>query len=310
MHYTLNFGDLLPYAQFFTDGLALTAKIALIVTIFGTLLGILGAVVRNSPKHGVLYHLWTGYVELIRNTPFIIQLFFIFFGLPQLGLHFSADSAAVLALIINLGAYNTEIVRAGLAVTSPGQWEAARCLGLTRRQTYIHVVLPPAIRKIYPALVGQCVLVMLGSAVISQISCEDLTYAASYVQNLAGPDANIIFGAMYDDTNSDAATITVIATGLDDATAREASVEGTKKAKEEAKAKMDEKKPYKNGKFSKRPYGGKKFDNFKKPYRKDGKKSFSKPSRQQTLSAFRSYSANTVFSRYITSFQSNYITFI
>ena len=184
MHYTLNFGDLLPYAQFFTDGLALTAKIALIVTIFGTLLGILGAVVRNSPKHGVLYHLWTGYVELIRNTPFIIQLFFIFFGLPQLGLHFSADSAAVLALIINLGAYNTEIVRAGLAVTSPGQWEAARCLGLTRRQTYIHVVLPPAIRKIYPALVGQCVLVMLGSAVISQISCEDLTYAASYVQSV------------------------------------------------------------------------------------------------------------------------------
>ena len=184
MHYTLNFGDLLPYAQFFTDGLALTAKIALIVTIFGTLLGILGAVVRNSPKHGVLYHLWTGYVELIRNTPFIIQLFFIFFGLPQLGLHFSADSAAVLALIINLGAYNTEIVRAGLAVSSPGQWEAARCLGLTRRQTYIHVVLPPAIRKIYPALVGQCVLVMLGSAVISQISCEDLTYAASYVQSV------------------------------------------------------------------------------------------------------------------------------
>lgn len=184
MHYTLNFGDLLPYAQFSTDGLALTAKIALIVTIFGTLLGILGAVVRNSPKHGVLYHLWTGYVELIRNTPFIIQLFFIFFGLPQLGLHFSADSAAVLALIINLGAYNTEIVRAGLAVTSPGQWEAARCLGLTRRQTYIHVVLPPAIRKIYPALVGQCVLVMLGSAVISQISCEDLTYAASYVQSV------------------------------------------------------------------------------------------------------------------------------
>ena len=139
---------------------------------------------RNSPKHGVLYHLWTGYVELIRNTPFIIQLFFIFFGLPQLGLHFSADSAAVLALIINLGAYNTEIVRAGLAVTSPGQWEAARCLGLTRRQTYIHVVLPSAIRKIYPALVGQCVLVMLGSAVISQISCEDLTYAASYVQSV------------------------------------------------------------------------------------------------------------------------------
>lgn len=184
MNYTLNFGDLLPYVQFFVDGLALTAKIALVVTIFGTLVGILGAIIRNSPKHGALYYIWTGYVELIRCTPFIIQLFFIFFGLPQLGLHFSADSAAVLALIINLGAYNTEIVRAGLAVTGRGQWEAARCLGLDRRQTYIHVVLPPAIRKVYPALVGQCVLVMLGSAVISQISCEDLTYAASYVQSV------------------------------------------------------------------------------------------------------------------------------
>ncbi len=182
--YQLDFSGIAGYIPQFLSGTLLTAEIAAVVTVFGILTGIAGAIIRNSSHHGMLYKLWTGYVELIRNTPFIVQLFFIFFGLPQLGIQLSAEAAAIFALIVNLGAYATEIIRASLAVTPRGQWEACRVLGLSKAQAYVRVIIPPAISKVYPALVGQCVLVMLGSAVISQISCEDLTYAASYTQSI------------------------------------------------------------------------------------------------------------------------------
>ena len=181
--YVLNFQGLADYAQHFASGLALTAELAVAATAGGIALGIIGGIVRNGRKN-LLYKIWTAYVELFRNTPFLVQLFFIFFGLPELCIHLAAEPAALLALIVNLGAYITEIVRAAIAVTPKGQWEAARVLGLSKWQAYRKVVLPPAIRKVYPAIVGQCVLVMLGSAVISQISCEDLTYAASYTQSI------------------------------------------------------------------------------------------------------------------------------
>lgn len=187
MAYSLNFEGLAEYVPVFAHGVLLTAAIAAAVTAGGLAAGVLGAVIRNggrgrNPLSAALYYLWTAYVEAVRNTPFIVQLFFIFFGLPQLGFKFSAESAAVTALIVNLGAYATEIIRAGLAVTPKGQWEACRVLGLSRFQAYARVVLPPALRRVWPALVSQCVLVMLGSAVISQISCEDLTFAANWVQ--------------------------------------------------------------------------------------------------------------------------------
>ena len=83
------------------------------------------------------------YVELIRNTPFIVQLFFVFFGLPQLGIKLSPETASVLAMVINLGAYAAEIVRAGIAAMPRGQVEAAQSLALTELQVFTRVVLPP-----------------------------------------------------------------------------------------------------------------------------------------------------------------------
>ena len=100
-----------------------------------------------------------------------------------MGLKMTAGEAALLAMVINLGAYSTEIVRAGIQVTPKGQWEAGRVLGLTRTQTFIRVVLPPALQRIYPALVSQCIIVMLGSSVVSQVSYEELTFAANLIQS-------------------------------------------------------------------------------------------------------------------------------
>jgi len=104
---------------------------------------------------------------------------------PELlaGLKMTAGEAALLAMVVNLGAYSTEIVRAGIQVTPKGQWEAGRVLGLTRTQTFIQVILPPALQRIYPALVSQCIIVMLGSSVVSQVSYEELTFAANLIQS-------------------------------------------------------------------------------------------------------------------------------
>jgi len=145
-------------------------------------LGILGAALRSG-RPSILSRLWGVYVELIRNTPFVVQLFFIVFGLPNLGVKLTAGEAALLAMLINLGAYSTEIIRAGIQVTPRGQWEAGRVLGLSRTQTFVQVVLPPSLKRIYPALVSQCIIVMLGSSVVSQVSHEELTFAANLIQS-------------------------------------------------------------------------------------------------------------------------------
>lgn len=178
----LNFPALWPYWPELISGLWVTIQLTVMATVGGVALGIFGAALRSG-KATVLSRIWGVYVELIRNTPFVVQLFFIVFGLPNLGLKLTAGEAALLAMLINLGAYSTEIIRAGIQVTPKGQWEAGRVLGLSRTQTFIRIVLPPSLKRIYPALVSQCIIVMLGSSVVSQVSYEELTFAANLIQS-------------------------------------------------------------------------------------------------------------------------------
>jgi polar amino acid transport system permease protein len=139
------------------------------------------------------------YVELIRNTPFIVQLFFIFFGLPSLGVRLSPEVASVLAMVINLGAYAAEIVRAGIESTPRGQVEAGLSLALSRAQVFTRVVLPPALARVWPALVSQVIIVMLGSAVCGQIAAQELSYFANLIQsrNFRAFEAYIVATLMY-----------------------------------------------------------------------------------------------------------------
>ena len=139
------------------------------------------------------------YVELVRNTPFIVQLFFVFFGLPAAGVKLTPEIASILAMVVNLGAYATEIIRAGLDATPRGQYDAAKALGLNRLQMFRLVVLPPALSKVWPAMVSQFVIVMLGSTVCGQISTAELSYAANLIQsrNFRAFESFIIAGAIY-----------------------------------------------------------------------------------------------------------------
>src|SRR3546814_7134747 len=105
------------------------------------------------------------YIELIRNTPFLVQLFFFYFALPAAGVRWSAYTAALVAMVVNLGAYATEIVRAGIESIPKGQIEAGLALNLSRIDIFRFVILKPALRAIYPALTSQFILLMLASSV-------------------------------------------------------------------------------------------------------------------------------------------------
>ena len=115
------------------------------------------------------------YVEVIRNTPFLVQLYILFFGLPAIGVRLSAESAGLLAMTLNLGAYTTEIFRAGIESIPPSQIEAGYSLAMTRRQVFQYVVLKPAVARVWPSLSSQFILIMLTSSVCSFISVEELS---------------------------------------------------------------------------------------------------------------------------------------
>ncbi|GEM81635.1 amino acid ABC transporter permease [Vibrio superstes] len=182
MSYQLDIAGLTPYVPQLLSGAWATIQLTIISTIGGLLLGTLCAAGRIN-KYRSMRWLCASYVELIRNTPFIVQLFFIFFGLPAIGLKLTAWQAGSIAMVVNLGAYSAEIIRSGIEAAPKGQWEAGRVLGLTNRQTFMHIILPPAYQRVYPAITSQCIIVMLGSAVVSQISVEELTFAANFAQS-------------------------------------------------------------------------------------------------------------------------------
>jgi polar amino acid transport system permease protein len=162
-------------------GLTTTVGLIVVVTTFGTILSIAGAAARRG-RSLLLRKTVATYVEIVRNTPFLVQLFFIFFGLPHLGIRLDSVVTAIIAMTLNMTAYGIEIVRAGLDAIPKGQWEAGAALGISRYRVFISIILPQAMRVIFPALSSQIIIIMLESAVVSQIAVRDLTYEADILQ--------------------------------------------------------------------------------------------------------------------------------
>lgn len=182
MNIEFDFGAVLSEWPLLLRGVAWTIGLTAVGTVLGMIVGTFCAWARANGAAWLRIVVGT-YVELIRNTPFIVQLFFIFFGLPAAGVKLSPEVASVIAMVLNLGAYSTEIIRAGIEATPKGQIEAAVSLALSKSQVFLRVVLPPALKKVWPAMVSQIVIVMLGSAVCGQISTEELSYAANLIQS-------------------------------------------------------------------------------------------------------------------------------
>ena len=194
----LDFAAILVEWPLLLRGVAFTVGLTAVSAVLGLALGVACAWARSwGPRP--LAALAAVYVELIRNTPFIVQLFFVFFGLPSLGVKLSPELASVIAMVINLGAYAAEIVRAGIDSTHRGQVEAGLSLAMSRAQVFLHVVLPPALSRVWPAMVSQIIIVMLGSAVCGQISTQELSYYANLIQsrNFRAFEAYIIATVIY-----------------------------------------------------------------------------------------------------------------
>ncbi len=182
MNIEFDFGAVLAEWPLLLRGVAWTIGLTAVGTVLGMAVGTFCAWARSGGPRWLRLVVGT-YVELIRNTPFIVQLFLIFFGLPAAGVKLCPEVASVIAMVSNLGAYSTEIIRAGIEATPKGQIEAAVSLALSKAQVFLRVVLPPALKKVWPAMVSQIVIVMLGSAVCGQISTEELSYAANLIQS-------------------------------------------------------------------------------------------------------------------------------
>lgn len=178
----LNFRPLWRYEDAFIEGIVVTLKLAFAAGLAGLALGLICALLLGRGNR-LINLVVRSYIELIRNTPPVLQIFIIFFVLPRVGLRFPPFEASIVALTLYFGAFVAEIIRSGLSSVPKTQIEAGHCLGLKRYQVFLHVVLLPALRNIYPSLTSQFILLLLGTSIASFISTEELFHTAAFVDS-------------------------------------------------------------------------------------------------------------------------------
>lgn len=198
MAYEFDFQSVLAFAPMFSQGAWTTLVLTFWATLAGFLLGTLCAVGRTGGPQW-LRLLVGGYVEVVRNTPLLIQAYFLIFGLASIGVRLPIMLGVVIAMVVNIGSYTTEVMRAGIESIKRGQLEAAACLGLSKAQIFLHVVLRPAMERVYPSLVSLYVLLMLGSSVLSAVGVEELFGVSNRVQSVTyrNFEVFIVLGVIY-----------------------------------------------------------------------------------------------------------------
>jgi len=169
-----NWSDLLK-------GAGVTLWISAIAMAGGFVLGLFGCLLRRS-GNPVLRGIGVAYVNLFRNTPLLVQAYLIYFGLPTFGINLDSLTAGVIALTINNGGYMTEIIRAGLESIHRNEIEAALAVGMSYRQVLQYIVIPHIFRLVYPPMVNQFVLLILGSSVLALIGLPELTFQVRMIE--------------------------------------------------------------------------------------------------------------------------------
>jgi len=177
----LLFQDVFSRWPMILNGIGLTIALSFIAIMLGLVLAT-GMTALRSLAGSWAGYIVDAYVELMRNTPFLVQLFMIFFGLPQLGIRLNGLEASILAMTLNLAAYATEIIRAGVDSIHRSQIEAGLALAMSRWQVLKHVVLQPAFARVWPALSSQFVLMMLASSICSFVSVQELSGTAAIIE--------------------------------------------------------------------------------------------------------------------------------
>jgi polar amino acid transport system permease protein len=182
LNYTLDFTPVLEGMPNLLWGCLGTLYLALSGMALAIVVGIGGVVLRDS-RFQPLRWLVMSFVEIIRNTPFLVQIYFIFFALPLAGVLLSPTTTAVIALGLNGGAYAIEIIRGGVQSINKGQVEAGLALGLRKSVVFRTIVLKPALRAIYPSLTSQFVLLTLTTSIASAVSAYELTSVAKRIES-------------------------------------------------------------------------------------------------------------------------------
>lgn len=170
---TFYFGDLLPYSSLLLQSLWVSVYITLIAMAVGGAFGV--ALYRGKVSHlAVTRRVSSAYIEVFRNTPLLVQLYLVYFGLPELGLNLNPTWAGIVALTLNNAAYTAEIYRAGFESVPHGLIEAGQALGMQGRQIFRYVIFMPATRSVFPALTNQFILLFLASSIASIIGLPEL----------------------------------------------------------------------------------------------------------------------------------------
>ena len=182
MTYKFDFAVVFASFDILAKGCWLTLQMSLAAIALAMAIALTAALVRRVGP-APLRWIAKVYVEAIRNTPFLIQIFIIYFGLPTIGIRMDPTTAAIIGLGINGGAYCSEIIRGGIDSIHKGQIEAALALSLTPFQVFLYVILKPALRAVYPALGSQFILLLLTSSIVSSISANELTQAAQHIES-------------------------------------------------------------------------------------------------------------------------------
>ncbi len=173
----MNLEIMKSYLPLFQKAMLLTIKIGWIGIMLSILVGFGCALIRHY-KILVLQRIVGGYIELFRNTPLLVQLFFIYFGLPKIGVSIGAEFCGALGLALLGGAYMAETFRSGLEAIEPIQMESALSLGMSRQQAIVHVILPQAVSISVPAFVANIIFLIKETSVFSAISLMDLMFTA------------------------------------------------------------------------------------------------------------------------------------
>jgi polar amino acid transport system permease protein len=182
MDYQFDFSPVIAGFPDLLRGCAGTMGLALAGMVLATIIGIGGVVLRDS-SHAPVRWVVMAFVEIVRNTPFLVQIYFVFFALPLAGIRIDPTPTAIVALGLNGGAYAIEIIRGGVQAISKGQIEAGLALGLHKMQVFRLIVLKPALRTIFPSLVSQFIMLTLTTSIASAISAYELTSVAQRIES-------------------------------------------------------------------------------------------------------------------------------
>jgi amine acid ABC transporter, permease protein, 3-TM region, His/Glu/Gln/Arg/opine family len=178
----LNFTFLGKYSEYYLKGAEITIVLAFFAVLCGTILGLALTLLRRS-KFKPISYIATAYVEFVRGTPLLVQIYIIYIGLPKLiGIDMPDMTVGSIALALNSAAYISEIIRAGIEAVDKGQMEAARSLGMNQGLAMVHVIIPQAFKNILPALGNEFISVIKESSMVSVIGVAELMYNASIVR--------------------------------------------------------------------------------------------------------------------------------